>query len=62
MVWWIKPLEIADADGQASGKFRLTAKSDEDGGGPFGLCDHEHASAAEAEACQEAIDAAKGYG
>lgn len=53
MAWWIKTLEIA-VDGVGIGKYRLTATSDEDGGGPFGLCDHEHETRSEADQCPEA--------
>lgn len=38
-MWWIQTRELADADGQPTGHWRLTAKSDEDGGGPYALCD-----------------------
>jgi hypothetical protein len=60
MVWYIMTREIA-RDGVGTGKFRLTAYSDEGGGGPFGLCEHEHATAAEADACAEAREAATSY-
>ena len=51
MAWWIQPLEIADENGNPTGRFRMTATSDEDGGGPFGDTSHDHASAEEAQAC-----------
>lgn len=51
MAWWIKPMEIADAHGKPTGRWRMTAQSDEGGGGPYGDGSHDHASAAEAEAC-----------
>lgn len=51
MAWWIQPLEIADENGNQTGRFRMTATSDEDGGGPFGDTSHDHASAEEAQAC-----------
>ena len=51
MAWWIRVLEIADADGKATGKYRLTETSDEDGGGPWPLCEHEHDSAEAARNC-----------
>jgi hypothetical protein len=60
MAWWIQPLEIA-VDGRGIGKFRLTARSDEDGGGPYGLCNHEHDTAEEAQNCPEARAAADRY-
>ena len=53
MVWWIQPLEIAGPDGKGTGRWRLTAKSDEGGGGPYGDTGHDHASAEEAEACDQ---------
>lgn len=60
MVWWIKTREIA-IEGKGIGRWRLTATSDEDGGGPFGLCDHEHITAEEADACPEARAASEAY-
>ena len=52
MAWIVQPLEVAGADGRPSGRWRLTATSDEGGGGPWGDNSHEpHASAAEAVAC-----------
>jgi hypothetical protein len=53
MAWWIKALEIADAYGKPTGRWRMTAKSDEDGGGPYGDNTHDHASADEARACEK---------
>ena len=61
MAWWIQVREIADAEGQPTGKFRKTAKSDEDGGGPFGLCDHEHETIKEAENCPDAKSASQRF-
>lgn len=61
MVWWIQVLEIADDKGQKTGKYRLTAKSDEAGGGPHGLCDHEHDSVESAQNCQTAKKEAESY-
>lgn len=61
MAWWITVLEIADDQKQATGKWRLTAKSDEDGGGPYGLCKHEHDSIEEAQNCPEARTEADKY-
>lgn len=61
MVWFMQTLEIADANGRGIGKFRRTAWSDEDGGGPFGLCDHEHATRQEAYDCPEAAARAEMY-
>lgn len=51
MVWWTQALEIADELGRPTGRWRMTAKSDEGGGGPRGDTSHDHASADEAEAC-----------
>jgi len=51
MAWWVQPLEIADENGNPTGRFRMTATSDEDGGGPFGDTSHDHASAEEAQEC-----------
>lgn len=50
-MWWVQPMEIADQDGKPSGRWRMTAKSDEGGGGPYGDTTHDHATAEEAEAC-----------
>lgn len=52
-MWLVQPLQIADSTGQPTGRWRMTAKSDEGGGGPFGDVSHDHASAAEAEACEQ---------
>lgn len=60
MTWFIRTREIA-VGGKGVGRFRLTATSDEDGGGPFGLCDHEHATTAEADACPEARNASEKF-
>lgn len=51
MVWFIQPLEIADDAGKATGRWRMTATSDEGGGGPYGDTSHDHATAEEAETC-----------
>ncbi len=61
MAWWIQVLELADEQGKGIGKFRLTAKSDEDGGGPHGLCKHEHETIDEAQDCPDAIASEKAY-
>lgn len=50
-MWWVQPMEIADQDGKPTGRWRMTAKSDEGGGGPYGDTTHDHATAEEAEAC-----------
>lgn len=62
MVWWIQVLEIADNKGKGVGKWRLTAKSDEDGGSPYGLCSHKHDTPQEAQQCLIAQQEAKRYG
>lgn len=64
MAWFIQPLEIKGEDDKSTGRFRLTARSDEDGGGPFGLCAHEqgHPNADEAQQCPDARERAKAYG
>ena len=51
MAWFTQPLQIADAKGEPTGRWRLTATSDEDGGGPFGDTTHDHATAEEAQTC-----------
>ena len=51
-MWIIQPKQIAK-DGQPTGRWRMTATSDEDGGGPYGDTSHDHASAEEAEACEK---------
>lgn len=51
-MWWIQPLEIAGPNGERTGRWRLTAKSDEGGGGPYGDDSHDHASAEEAQQCE----------
>ena len=61
MAWWIQTLETADKDGKPTGKYRRTATSDEDGGGPFGLCEHRHNTAEAAEKCPDAKREAKRY-
>ena len=55
MAWFIQVLELAE-DGRGLGRYRLTETSDEDGGGPWGLCGCEggHESREAAKACPEA--------
>jgi hypothetical protein len=50
-MWIIQPKQIAK-NGQPTGRWRITATSDEDGGGPYGDESHDHASAEEAAACE----------
>jgi hypothetical protein len=52
----VKALQIADQEGHGTGRWRMTATSDEGGGGPFGDTSHDHGSVEEAEAC-DACDA-----
>ena len=52
MTWIIQPREVAGEDGNSTGRWRLTATSDEDGGGPFGDKSHDHVNPAEAMACE----------
>lgn len=52
MAWWVNSREIAGADGKPTGRWRLTAKSDEGGGGPFGDTSHDHGSPKEADECE----------
>lgn len=61
MTWWFMPLEILDKDGKPSGRWRMTRRSDEDGGGPYPLCQcpNGHESSAEAYACWERLKVAK---
>jgi hypothetical protein len=41
MVWLMRPQEIADEDGKGTGRWRMTATSEDGGGGPWGMCDCE---------------------
>lgn len=50
-MWWVEAKQIADEDGKPTGRWRMTATSDEGGGGPHGDTSHDHATAEEAEAC-----------
>lgn len=52
MVWFTQVLEIA-IRGEPSGFFRMTAKSDEDGGGPHGCDECFHTTREEAEKCSK---------
>ena len=61
MVWWIQPMQIADDNGQPTGRWRMTATSDEDGGGPYGDTSHDHASAEEARACDACDEFTNGW-
>ena len=57
-MWWVKAMQIAD--GEHKLRWRMTATSDEDGGGPFGDNSHSHATAEEAEACDACDDYTSG--
>lgn len=61
MAWLIQVLEIADQLGKPTGTYRLTATSDEDGGGPYPMCTHTHATRDAADDCPEAIYMADSY-
>lgn len=52
MVWYVKPQEVASDTGHGTGRWRMTAYSDDGGGGPYGDTTHDHATAEEAEACE----------
>lgn len=62
-MWIVQPLQIADTRGAPVGRWRLTAKSDEGGGGPHRLCDcpDAHPTPESAHACPEAQNSAKAY-
>lgn len=63
MTWFTKPLEIT-LDGMPTGKYRMTAKSDEDGGGPWGNLDCFHDTpqeACECDKCDEFIASVTGF-
>jgi hypothetical protein len=51
-MWWVQPSQIADDSGLPTGRWRMTARSDEGGGGPFGDTSHDHTSATEADECE----------
>lgn len=65
MAWLVQAQEIARLDNpnKGSGKFRMTATSDEDGGGPYGnSCHHDSAEEAQmCEACDEYISRISGF-
>jgi len=54
-MWIIEPREIS-LEGRRTGRWTLTATSDEGGGGPFADFSHDHANAEEAEACDRCDD------
>lgn len=49
MVWFVRPLELLDDQGKPSGKWHLTATSDEGGG--FWTCSEQEFDTAEAAQC-----------
>lgn len=51
MAEYYEVLEIAGAGGQPSGRYRYTRRTDDPVSGPFGLCEHEHATRDEAASC-----------
>lgn len=53
MTWICQPLERKNEAGEPSGLWHLTAESDAGGGFVVG-CDHNHASAEEAQDCEDA--------
>lgn len=55
-MWVIEPLQTVDAAGKPTGRWRLTARSDEGGGGPYGDTSHDHSSAKGAEDCDRCDD------
>lgn len=52
MAWFTQPQEIADAQGNPTGRWRMTATSDDGGGGPHSDTSHDHLSPAEAQDCE----------
>ncbi|WP_152550974.1 hypothetical protein [Picosynechococcus sp. NKBG042902] len=60
-MWIIQALEVL-AEGRSTGKYRLTARSDEPASSPKGLCSHLHKDPSEAQKCAEARKNAKKYG
>jgi hypothetical protein len=56
-------LEIADDAGKPTGTYRYTRRTDDPVTGPYGLCEHAHATREEAENCpvaKEIVDCAFG--
>lgn len=52
-MWFVEVLEISDTEGRGTGEFRLTASSNEGGGGPHAFVNHRHGSRSMASACPE---------
>lgn len=52
-MWCVEVREtLKPGTAEASGRFRLTASSDEGGGGPWGDLSHDHATREEAKTCE----------
>lgn len=60
-MWWTQPQEISDSNGKGTGRWRMTARSDEGGGGPYGDTSHDHATAEEAEQCERCDEYVAGW-
>lgn len=56
MAWFVEALEIMGPGQSHTGRWRLTATSDEDGGGPWGDNSHDHGSESEAIECERCQD------
>ena len=52
-MWWTQALEILTEKREQTGKYRMTATSDEDGGGPYGNVKCFHDTKALAEQCDD---------
>lgn len=61
MAWWIRVQELKLKDKQGRTLYVKTATSDEDGGGPYELCRHNHRSIETADRCPEAKRNARRY-
>lgn len=59
-MWITQPMEITK-DGVATGRWRLTARSDEDGGGPYGDNSHDHGTPEEAQECEKCREYCAGW-
>jgi hypothetical protein len=54
MAWSFRVQEILNQHGDKTGFWRLTATSDQGGGGPYPLCGHCHDSPEKALGCPDA--------
>ena len=53
MAWTIKPMEVLDEFGRASGRYRMVALDEDDPLGlPHGVLSHDHSSVEQAESCE----------